>query len=247
MHKHFFIVGAQRSATTYLATILDEHPEIDMAKPLLPEPKFFYIDKLYKKGLSYYQKKYFINQKGALRGDKSICYTEKEKSARRIKKHFPDAKILFVLRNPVERALSNYWYTRNEGLENLDLETAIKEKAQFRNYDKKNISVNPFQYLGRGLYLKQIKMYEKYFPKKSIKVLIHEELVNSKNLIFEVCAFIGTRRNFAPKSLGEKIFHFDRFEKTPTKIKSYLINYYSEHNKRLSKHLKLELREWWNY
>ena len=57
MTNHFFIVGAQRCGTTYLYNLLDEHPEIEMAKPVKPEPKFFMKDDLFEKGLDFYKEK----------------------------------------------------------------------------------------------------------------------------------------------------------------------------------------------
>ena len=59
MTEHFFIIGAQRSGTTYLYHLLDEHPEICMARPLRPEPKFFLKNELYARGLEYYETCYF--------------------------------------------------------------------------------------------------------------------------------------------------------------------------------------------
>ena len=55
----FIIGGAPRSGTSWLYQVLDMHPEIHMAKPIKPEPKFFLIDKLYEKGIEYYAKTWF--------------------------------------------------------------------------------------------------------------------------------------------------------------------------------------------
>ena len=61
MTRHFFIAGAQRSGTTYLYRLLDEHPEIEMAKPERPEPKFFLLDELHARGLKFYENHFFPN------------------------------------------------------------------------------------------------------------------------------------------------------------------------------------------
>ena len=57
-NQFFFIIGAQRSGTTYLHNILEEHPEISMASPVIPEPKFF-LSSDYKKGKAFYINKFF--------------------------------------------------------------------------------------------------------------------------------------------------------------------------------------------
>ena len=55
----FLIGGSPRAGTTFLYEVLDEHPDIFLAKPRNPEPKFFLIDDEYQKGLPYYSHKYF--------------------------------------------------------------------------------------------------------------------------------------------------------------------------------------------
>src|SRR6266576_1930600 len=107
MHDHFVIVGAQRCGTTYLYRLLDEHPEIEMAKPLWPEPKFFLDDERYPLGLPYYESQFFSEPETRVRGEKSTSYIESETAAQRIKATLPEAAVLVVLRDPVLRAISN--------------------------------------------------------------------------------------------------------------------------------------------
>ena len=98
MYDHFFIAGAQRSGTTYLYYVLAEHPDIEMAQPVRPEPKFFLTDALFERGLAYYHEQFFPGKPGArLRGEKSTSYMESEKAAQRISRSFPDARIVFML------------------------------------------------------------------------------------------------------------------------------------------------------
>src|SRR5712691_8572726 len=105
---HFVIVGAQRCGTTYLYRLLDEHPEIEMAKPLRPEPKFFLDDDRFPLGLSYYESQFFSEAGPRVRGEKSTSYIESDVAAQRIKATLPGAPMVAVLRDPVERAISNY-------------------------------------------------------------------------------------------------------------------------------------------
>ena len=140
MAEHFFIVGAQRAGTSYLYQLLDEHPEIEMAKPAKPEPKFFHVDTLYQHGLEYYKSFYF--QEGTsvcIRGEKSTSYMESEKAAYRIAQAFPDGKILFLLRDPIERAISNYWFSVGNGFEQLSMREAfLVDESKQRDYLSNN-------------------------------------------------------------------------------------------------------------
>src|SRR5680860_30087 len=106
-----FIVGAQRSGTTFLFQQLNQHPEVCMAKPVRPEPKFFIREELYNKGLEFYRSTYYAEAGNKVCIEKSTSYIEYELAAQRISQAFHHAKIIFILRNPVERAISNYRFS----------------------------------------------------------------------------------------------------------------------------------------
>lgn len=246
MSEHFFIVGAQRSGTTYLYQVLDEHPQIEMAKPARPEPKFFHVDSLFEKGLIFYQDHYFNNNTSIeLYGEKSTTYIESEKAARRIAGCYPQAKILVVLRDPIERAVSNYWLSVNNGWETLSIEEAFRgEDSRRFDYDPEKISVSPYAYLKRGCYIDYLLMYESYFPIENINVILYEQLVGSEAHILDVCVFLGVSE-FASTILHTTI---NKGNKPATslspELRQYLLDYFAEPNARLAEHLNVSLQEW---
>src|SRR5215470_7742197 len=74
----FIIGGAPRAGTTWLYELLDHHPDVHMAKPLNPEPKFFLRDDEYAKGLEYYSRKWFEDvEPSKVAGEKSTDYLER--------------------------------------------------------------------------------------------------------------------------------------------------------------------------
>jgi len=122
----FFIVGAQRSGTTYLYNLLDKHPEISMAKPVYPEPKFFLQNNSIKK-INQYEKTFFkekLKQKKVY-GEKSTSYYITPQVPKRLISAYPNSKTIFILRNPVYRALSHYFFTKSHGLETRSLEAVF--------------------------------------------------------------------------------------------------------------------------
>ncbi|RPH63187.1 MAG: sulfotransferase [Chloroflexi bacterium] len=246
--KHFFIAGAQRSGTTYLYHLCAEHPQIEMAQPVKPEPKFFMTDSLYERGLEYYKSAYFKGKPGALiLGEKSTSYIEVEKAAQRISQHFPDGKIIFILRNPVERVISNYWFSVKNGFEKLPIEEAfLKEEERRQSYDTSKVSVSPYAYLGRGRYIEYIEMYERYFSAGQIYIILHEQIINSGQTLRDFYAYLGVDPAFVPASLHTVI---NANENKPDKnidpqLRKYLENYFVESNARLSKRLGISLAEW---
>src|SRR5580704_17324805 len=93
---HFIIGGAPRSGTTWLYQLLDRHPQIYMAKPVKPEPKFFLRDDLYEKGLTHYSQTWFsAAPKGRILGEKTTNYLESALAARRIAESLPETKLVF--------------------------------------------------------------------------------------------------------------------------------------------------------
>ena len=162
MENLFLIVGAQRSGTSYLYQLLDEHPNIYMAQPMYPEPKFFCDQKKYSKGKKYYLNKYFNDKSDDYKifGEKSTSYMTVAGTAKRIYSMFPKVKLIFVLRNPIERALSNYWFSVKNGIEKASFEYAIKnEEARISNNPMPRFSVHPWGYLTRGEYFKYIENF----------------------------------------------------------------------------------------
>ncbi len=104
-----------------------------MAKPGAPEPKFFLVDDEYRKGLEYYSRKYFAKAGGRQAvGEKSTNYLESSVAASRIREAVPAIKLVFAIRNPLERAYSNYLWSRKNGLETLSFEEAVEREERGR-------------------------------------------------------------------------------------------------------------------
>ncbi|QJA05897.1 sulfotransferase domain-containing protein [Thermosulfurimonas marina] len=169
---NFLCVGAQKAGTTTLHDILIQHPEIYL--PEIKETKFFQDNSKYKKGLDYYEKEFF----GKWNGEKAVGeidpeYMYFEYVPERIYKHLgKDVKIIFMLRNPVDRAYSHYWMSYRRGYETETFERAIEleeERIKINEFHK-----NHFSYIDRGLYAKQIKRYLKFFSKENMFFIIFE-------------------------------------------------------------------------
>jgi hypothetical protein len=247
MTEHFFIVGAQRSATTYLYHLLDEHPQIEMAKPIRPEPKFFLLDNLYEQGIDAYVEQFFDPTAFPdLRGEKSTSYGEMEEAARRISAHFPQARIIFLLREPIERAVSHYWFSVRNGLETLPIGEAFRqEESRRESFDQNKISISPFAYIRRGLYIDQIELYERFFPPEQIKIMLHERLITSPETLDDLYRFLGVDDTFNPPSWGQVINAGQKGSETLTPdLEQMLIERFAEPNARLAGRMGIDLREW---
>ena len=227
------IIGAQRSGTTYLYTILDEHPEICMAKPIKPEPKFFLSDDYYK-GKSFYFNKYFShkNNNHKVFIEKSTSYYEFEKVPKRLISEFANTKIIFLLRNPVERAFSNYFFSKNNNLETRTIEEVFIYNKPIPEYPK-TISTNPFDYLERGVYIKYIKIYLKYIPAENFYIYASDDIIENITEIQKLYKKLNVSENFVPNSLTKKINKNEKKHAMSIEIIYTLNKYYEQYNKEL--------------
>lgn len=250
MHEHFFVVGAQRSGTTYLARLLDDHPEIQMAMPERPEPKFFLDDSQFGRGLNEYERRYFDPAGPGLHGEKSTSYIESEVAADRIAVAFPDAAIIAVLRDPVARAVSNYRLTRESGLETrpIDLALGTDDRAPPRSgnwfvVDGRLISASPFAYRARGRYAEQLAAYAGRF--RRLRVLLYETLVGDAATVAGLYSFLGVDPGHEPAGLGE-VVRPSRGDQEPlsTAVADELRRWFAPHNARLEAEYGVDVSRW---
>lgn len=202
----FYIVGAPRSGTTALYSVLSNHPQTCM--PLEKEPMFFSLwdqppfyeirktrHKLswVKVTLDEYLELFSGAKDGQILGEGSTWYLYKHKTViPNIKRLYGDdfrkIKIIILLRNPAERAWSQYLAKISEKVENLDFATAIKpETIQKRQRDRLTPT---YDYMGVSRYFDQVKAYLDNFSK--VKIYFYEEMFGRENAdVSPVLEFLG--------------------------------------------------------
>ncbi len=244
MHPtHFFIIGAQRSGTTYLYHLLDKHPNISMAKPMRPEPKFF-IHPPKETDIQNYLNTYHLIQETPIQafGEKSTSYYEKPEVADNIYRYFPDAKIIMMLRNPIERAISNYFFTLQHGLETRTLKEVFIQKLPSPTKPQ-HISVSPFDYLERGNYSQYLPAYIHKFGINNIKILLFENFTNNtQHLLSDVFNFLEINQ-YEVEIDGSKN-ESQKIQQIPAEVCQTLANYYSNEIEKLEEMIDVNLNIW---
>ncbi len=165
-----------------------------MAKPLKPEPKFFLRDDEYAKGIEYYSSKWFgVVGESKIAGEKSTDYLESAAAASRIAKELPHVKLIFLLREPVSRAYSNYLWSKMNGLETETFSTALRLEAQReRDLPERLKFTRPFSYFSRGLYANLLEPYFNRFMERQLFITRYEDIVERPAAVAEsVHAFLG--------------------------------------------------------
>ena len=206
MLPNFLIIGAARSGTTTLYSLLQEHPDIYLPKNKRPEPHFFLKSDEYARGLDYYETRYFADwatQRAA--GEASTSYIFGPRTPARIARDLPDVRLIAMLRNPIERAHSNYWHTVASGLETLDFATAVvseRERTEALRGTKLE-EIKPYSYLERGLYFAQLQRWLGYFERHQIHICLFEDFIaDPKTGLSEILTFLDVDADQMPDNLG---------------------------------------------
>jgi hypothetical protein len=201
MFRHAFIIGAQRSGSTFLAASLSRCPGVEFSQPLFPEPKFFMDASEVALGKGHYEERCFSASSQALiRIEKSTSYLETPEAAKRIKNWYPDATIVAVLRNPVHRAISNYFFSLANGLETLPIEEAFAAEAARVATRNHSTSVSPFAYAQRGHYQRYLREWTAVFPREQVKLILFEDMTTSGQSVAKLVDHLGVDGTALPWS-----------------------------------------------
>lgn len=186
---HFIIGGAPRSGTTFLCHVLDKHPDVYMAKPYAPEPKVCL--KPCAEGVDGYRKQYTalysdVHNKKIL-GEKSSAYLENKAALERLRSVFQDnMRFLFIVREPVKRAYSNYLRSKNNGLETLSFKEAVDLEGQrIDPFPPEMSHVRPFDYLVRGDYATYAERYFTAFGRKNVTFVLFENIKHAPDQFYK--------------------------------------------------------------
>lgn len=197
--RHVLLVGAQRCGTTYVGAALDAHPQMTLARPSRPEPKVFCDADLAARGHEWYDATFFGHATDErLLLDKSTSYLEDPGAPARAAAVLGVPVVLVVLRDPVQRALSNWRFSTDHGLETRDVEEALRaDLAGEQPWDRAASSVSPFAYVRRGRYVDHLPPWISQFP-HSTHVVFLEELLADADVLTDLVGDLGAAPALTP-------------------------------------------------
>ena len=201
----FVILGTMRGGTTSLYKYLSDHPQI------LPAftKEVHYFTNHYDQSWDWYLAHFPVRPPLGLRrehvitGEGSPYYVCHPDAARRVRRHLPDARLLLLLRHPVDRAYSHYRLQRQRGREDRSFEEALElEEERLSGLterllaDERYVSADHrnFSYKGRSRYAEQLERWFEQFPREQFLIRSSEEFyARPAAVMAEVCEFIGVR------------------------------------------------------
>lgn len=172
---NFICVGAQKGGTTTLYNVLNKHDDIYMPK----KKELHFFDHKEMEPIEKLEDHFRNSKTKQVRGEVTPYYMFHESGIKNIHSVVPNAKIIILLRDPVERAISHYWHAVSKGFETLNIIQALKQentrlKTGKRTYHQRN------SYATRSKYMHQIKRVSQFFEKNHILILKSEDLFAGK-------------------------------------------------------------------
>jgi hypothetical protein len=184
----FIGLGAQKSGTSWVYACLCDHKEV--CAPV--KELHFFSRQRFDNGRGWYEN-HFSKCGDKVKGEFSTSYLYSKETPQRIKSLYPEVRLIAILRNPVDRAISQYKNALKGG--------HIKSDLSFEAYMTKDASV-----VGQGLYHEQLERYLQYFPREQILVLIYEDIKKDPQaFISKIFKHIGVDDTFVPSMLNAEV------------------------------------------
>jgi Sulfotransferase domain len=253
----FLIIGTQRGGTTSLFHYLETHPCIKAAN--IKDTHFF--DKKYGKGLAWYRGHFptFLEKTYAHRvlnhafvtGEASASYLFHPHTPKRVAQVLPHVKLIVLLRNPVDRAYSQYYHAIELGHETLSFEEAIQSEEERTRQERAKIlkderyyshAYKHLSYLSRGGYVEQLQVWMNLFPREQFLVLKSEDFyADPAAILKEVMSFLNVP--VAESHLRKKEYkqyNNNSYSKMDAAMRTRLVEYFKPHNARLYDYLSVD-------
>lgn len=196
----FIGLGTGKAGTSWLASMLSQHPQVDY--PISHKEMHYFNPKIpldystlninHAKDNAWYHSHFDFNNGYKVRGEITPCYFDIEGTEAAIYKYNPEVKLFVILRNPIDRLISQFDFARLNGVEtNSSLEKAVK--------------ANELKYANSSMYFKHLERYLNYFKQEQVKVLFYEDLKsNPESFFIEICKFLDIDQIVLP-NLGDEV------------------------------------------
>jgi hypothetical protein len=187
---NLIIIGGLKCGTTSIHHYLGLHPEIQMSKP--KELNFFVEELNWDLGLDWYASRF--DDRFKVRGESSPHYTNLpryEGVPERIRTHCPDAKLIYMVRDPIKRILSHWMHATGAGYETRDMIEVLSDPDT--------------QYVNRSRYWTQLQPYLEHFDRSQIEVITQEELQADRDgTMRKAFAYAGVDENFSSEQFDRE-------------------------------------------
>jgi len=237
-HPDFIIIGAQKCGTSTLFKHLRKHQDIKLPK----KKELHFFDENFSMGLEWYLR--FFNKKDVpapvCTGEASPYYFFHPLAPVRIFNTIPGIKLILLLRDPVNRAYSQYHHMKRKGRISLSFEHCLRleqdilagrREAFYKEENHSDLMYRRFSFLSRSRYAEQLSEWFKYFPQEQMLIIRSEDyFLNGGQTFQEVFRFLG----LPPADIIlEKEHHSFGYPPMKPETKEMLAEYFKPFNQQL--------------
>jgi len=203
----FLIIGAMKCGTTSLYHYLRDHPQVFM--PSIKAPEFFAVEGNWGRGIEWYRRQFEgVGPDVVAIGEASNVYTKYPRYQGvpgRIADHIPHARLVYVVRDPIDRIRSHYQTRLTEGTERAPIDRAVRENPIYLDYSR---------------YAMQLDRYLEHFPREQLLVITAEDLRGDRRAaIKQVYAFLGVDPDHVPEDIDRTFYETrDRAPRSPVPL-----------------------------
>ena len=184
----FVIPGAQKSGTTTLHDVLGQHPAVWVSEP----KELHFFDQHRDRGLEWYANQFTPGSQHAAWGESTPFYLYNDSVREDMARSLPDTRFIVILREPVARAYSHYWFSRSKGLEALPTFADAVDAEPARLAGRRGGQPAKFSYLDRGHYLRQLQSLEGLVGRARLLIHLLDDLHDDPQRVVQVtCEFLG--------------------------------------------------------
>jgi hypothetical protein len=251
----FLVIGTMKGGTTFLYHLLTQHPLIEPAA----SKEIHFFDALYEEGEGWYRECFPTPRhkegRTTITGE-ATPYMAHRHSAERAGEMVPQARLVALLRNPVDRAYSHYQQMVRRGAEKRTFEGAVEAEMSAsrppgadpteNGNDRPDTRPGPDRprsfYLSRGVYVDQLRRWAEHFDDEQMLVLKSEDFfARPQEVLRQVFAFLGLPEWEPDPSVFERKRNSRRYEKMDPQTRRSLEEYFAPHNRRLYEYLGRDL------
>ena len=246
----FLVIGTQRGGTTSLYNYLQAHPCIEPSST----KEIHFFDRRFNRGLTWYRghfptgvEKYYaqsLRRRAFVTGEASPAYLFHPHAPGRVARALPHVKLIVLLRNPVDRAYSQYFHAVELGLEMLSFEEAIKDEVERTAGERAKILQDEHydsyaymhrSYLSRGIYVEQLQTWMSLFPREQFLILKSEEFyADPADSVKQVLAFLDLPLEEPElRKQDYKQYNNTTYSRMDAGLRKRLIEYFEPYNARL--------------
>jgi tetratricopeptide (TPR) repeat protein len=243
----FIIIGTQKGGTTSLYRYLEQHPQI---VPAIRKEIYFW-NYHHRRGLDWYLAHFpqLSSTENWMTGEASPNYLEDQQAPARLFQTFPNIKLIVLLRNPVDRAVSQYHHWIRLNREQQSLETALQLELDYFSFDSGYLEIDQrywtetSRYLWRGLYVKFMQRWMTIFPKEQFLILRSEDFYTQPEAtLTQVFDFLNlpptSEMNLTPYNQGF-------YQPMPVELRQKLHSFFQPYNQKLEAFLEMNFH--WNF